>query len=525
MRVIYAFRNFIMGFAGQILQMLLGFASRTIFIYCLGETFLGINSIFTSVLSVLSFSELGLGTAIIFAMYKPAADGDTEKLRSLLLFYRNAYRAVGAVILALGLALIPALPYFVKGTSDVVDLTLVYVMYLADTVSGYWFFSYKQSVLVVHQRSYVNSLIAYLTSIGSTAAQILALLLLRKTPTLSFYIYTSVGILGTIIGNIFKKRRAEKEYPAVTEKGAKPLTREEKKPILKNVAGLTVSRLCSTFLGATDNLLLSAFVGVGIVGVYGNYVTLKQYVLRLQSTAFNSITAGIGNYCASESRERREQLFQTVQFAYFWIYGFCAICLWNLYNSFIVGVWLHDVKWLLPNSAVLLIILNYLLDGLSGAIGKFRDASGLYWQTKYRYIFSMLFNIGVSYVLMVPLGMGITGTLLGTTASILIMVGFDPLIVYKHVFEKSAAGYYARFLGYLALVLATGALVHAMSLPFSAYTVGNFLVRLAICLVVPNGLWFLMFRKKAEFLYLRKSAAGLLSGIRKRFAQKKKGGE
>ena len=523
MRIIYAFRNFIMGFAGQILYVLLGFASRTVFIYCLGETFLGVNGIFASVLSVLSFSELGLGTAILYAMYKPAADGDTEKLRSLLLFYRNAYRIVGAVILGLGLALIPALPYLVKGTSDVVNLTLVYVMYLLDSVSSYWFFSYKQSILVVHQKSYINSLIAYLTSIGSTAAQILVLLLMRRTPTLSFYVYTAVGIFGTIVGNIFQKRKAEREYPELTERGAVPLTREERKPILKNVAGLTVSRLCATFLNATDNLLLSAYIGVGIVGVYGNYLTLKRYVAKLQSSLFNSITAGVGNFCASESTEKKEQLFQTIHFIYFWFYGFCAICMWILYDSFIAGVWLHDVKWLLPRSAVFLIVLIYLLDGLSGAVVKFRDASGLYWQTKYRYVFSMVLNIVVSYVLMAPLKMGITGVLLGTVASTLIMVGFDPLILYKNVFRKSAAGYYRRFLGYLALAVATGALVQALCLPFSEYTFGNFLVRLLACLIVPNGLWFLLFRRSREFQDLYDRMRGLLSAGLARFRKHKKG--
>ena len=513
MRVIYAFRNFIMGFAGQILYMLLGFASRTVFIYCLGETYLGINSIFSSVLSVLSLSELGLGTAILYAMYKPAATNDTKKLCSLLLFYRNAYRAVGAVIFVLGILLIPALPYLVKGTSDVVNLTVVYVMFLLDTVSSYWFFSYKQSVFVAYQKSYLNSLIAYLTSIGGTVTQILVLFLLRKTPTLSFYIYTAVGIIGSVIGNILKKRRVEKEYPEITEKGAVPLTKEEKRPILKNVAGLTVSSLCSTLLNTTDNLLLSSFIGAGIVGIYGNYTALKYYVTKLQATVFDSIRVGMGNYCAVKDTDDKERLFHIIHFTYFWIYGFCAICLWILYDSFIAGVWLRDSKWLLPRSAVFLVVMNYLLSGLSGAVSIYSDTNGLYWQTRYRYLFSVLFNIGVSYVLMVPLQMGITGTLLGTTASIFIMIGFDPLIVYKNVFQKSAAGYYLRFLGYLLLVLATGVLVELLCTPFSAYTFGNFLIRLFICLVVPNGIWYLLFRKDEKFTYLRNAAFSLLRGF------------
>ncbi len=152
-------------------------------------------------------------------------------------------------------------------------------------------------------------------------------------------------------------------------------------------------------------------------------------------TLFGSIAAGIGDVCAG-GYGKKEHLFRVLQFTYFWLYGFTAICFWHLYNVFIAGVWLHDTKWLLPDAAVALIVINYLLDGLNGAVYKYRVACGLHWEVKYRHLFSAIFNVFISYALMGPCGLGVTGVLLGTTASILIMISFDPYLIYKKYSKK-----------------------------------------------------------------------------------------
>ena len=154
---------------------------------------------------------------------------------------------------------------------------------------------------------------------------------------------------------------------------------------------------------------------------------------------------------------------------------------------------------------------------MAKAVIIYRDANGLYWQTKYRYIFSSVFNAVISIILVGPVGMGVTGALVGTTASLFIMLSFDPVLVFREVFHKKAWGYYRTYLGYLALTAATGALVYVLALPFSEYTLVNFLVQLLLCLVVPNGLWFLLFRKNENFLYLRDTAFGILRGLKKKF--------
>ena len=309
--------------------MLLSFASRTVFIYVLGEEYLGVNGLFSSILSVLSFSELGIGAAITYELYKPIADKDSEKIRSLMLFYKKAYFFIGSFILLAGLVLLPFLPYLMKETTGLVNVRVIYVLFLVNNAASYWLFSYKQNLLYCMQKNYVNALVTAGTSIAATVLQIVLLLALRKDPVTAFYAYTVSGLLLGIASNYALKYQADKMYPELCETGAAPLDRETKKHIFKNVTGLTVSNLCGIALTSADNILISAFISVGTVGVYGNYLTLKKYISRLMDTLFGSIAAGIGDVCAGEDTEKKEHLFRVLQFTYFWLYGFTAICFAN----------------------------------------------------------------------------------------------------------------------------------------------------------------------------------------------------
>jgi hypothetical protein len=218
----------------------------------------------------------------------------------------------------------------------------------------------------------------------------------------------------------------------------------------------------------------------------------------------------VGNLCAVETKEKQESFFNSLQFTCFWIYGFGAICFYLLLDHFIAGVWIRKGGWLLSRLDVLLISANFLIEGMAKAVITFRDARGLYWQTRYRYIFSSVFNAALSIVLTGPLHMGVTGALLGTTASLVIMLSYDLALVYNHVFHKRSGVYYRTYFLQLMLVLGTGGLVYALCLPFSAYTLGSFFGRAAVCALVPNGLWYLIFRRDPRFDYLRETALGVL---------------
>ncbi len=515
-RIKNSITNILTGAFGQILNIVLNFALRTVFLYFLGKEYAGINGVLSGVLQVLNLANLGIDGAIVYAMYKPMAEKNTEQAKALVAFYRRAYRIIGFVIVAVGLALIPVLPYLLKNSTELVDIRIVYCLYLAETVSTYWFFAYLGTVLQSDQRKYVVTRITYFTQTASTIVKAAVLFALRNTPALCFYVFTGIGAAFTVVQNLLTRVRCRKLYPWLRENDARALTPEERGGIFRNVAGMFTNNVCRVLNDGIDTTVISAMVGVAYSGVFTNYVALRQYVVSVIRTVLDPLTASVGNLCAVESVEKKESFFNHLQFTCFWIYGFSAISLWMLSDHFIAGVWLHSTDWLLPAGSVLFYAFNLAVEGKAKAVIIYRDANGLYWQTKYRYIFSSVFNAVLSIVLVGPAGLGVTGALVGTTASLFIMLSFDPVLVFREVFHKKAWGYYRQYFGYLALTAATGALVYALALPFSEYTVTNFLLRLLLCLAVPNGLWFLLFRKNENFVYLRDTALGLLRGLKKK---------
>ena len=218
MRTTYFLKNFSSRIAIYLATTLLSFLTRTVFIYCLGEEYTGINGLFISILTVLNLAELGVGSSIVFAMYKPVAENDTEKIKALMDFYRRAYRIVGFVFLTVGLGLIPALPYLAKGSTGLVDLRIVYVLSLLKTVCSYWFYAYKSAILTPTQKGYVLTLWSVVYSAAESLIQMAALLLLRADPALSYYVYCAISLVGAVVNNLVVRQIVDREFPYLREK-------------------------------------------------------------------------------------------------------------------------------------------------------------------------------------------------------------------------------------------------------------------------------------------------------------------
>lgn len=511
-------RNASTGAFGQALSIALNFVVRTVFIRVLGEYYAGINSALSGVLTILNLANLGVDVAIGYAMYKPAAEEDVPKLRSLLEFYHRAFITIGTVILVIGMALTPVIPALAKGVTDLKNLRYLYWLFLSDTVFSYWFMSYLSSILVVEQQRYVFIVVDYYTGTAQALLRIATLWFFRASPLTAFYIYTALGVVIKLLRNYLIRRQVIRRYPWVLDKHPLPLPAEEKKGIYKNMVGMLASNVCRVLNDSIDTVIISGILGVDVNGVFSNYLIIRTYVGQLLKTLLDPLTESVGNLCAVESREKKENFFYTLHFFCAWLFGWAAICFWILFNPFIAGVWLRDEKWLLSGTAVLLFSLNFLIEGLAKAVIIYRDANGLFWETRHRYTFSALLNAGLSVLLVGPAGLGVSGALLGTTVSVCLMISYDPVLVFRRVFERSPRRFYGIYLRDLGLILATGALTTVICLPFSAFTVRDFLLRLLACMVVPNGLWVLLFRRDERFSYL----LGVVTGLAKKLLKKLK---
>lgn len=498
-----AARNAIVSVGARFTEQILAFVSRTVFIWFLSVEYLGVTSLFANILNVLNLTELGLATAINVALYKPLAVDDKEKIKSLLKLYRTAYYFIGLAVLVIGVALVPFLPYLMSGTTDVVNVTVVYLMYVAKNVLSYWLFAYKRSVLEADQQGYILHLFSYGLQCVFKIIQIVLLFLLKGTPELSFYVYCASDVLVSVACNIAVSVFVNKKYPFIKEKNVSPLPKAEKKELFKNVYGVSLYRISATLNGSADSIIISSFIGTVVLGLYSNYLMLADAIRKILSLLFSSLVPSIGNLNVTESVEKKREIFNTLHFVSFWINGFCVICLWNLLNPFLVSVWLGQ-DYRLSELVIFALCMNYLVDWLMEAPLQFRNACGLYWQSRYRAIAAVTVNIVLSIIAAKVLNWGIPGILLATIISRLaITLWVDTYLVHKHVLHTSPKPYFFKYFGALALVVATGGLIKLICLWMPENSIPFFVVRVVLCTAIPNALWWLIFRKTDEFQFLR----------------------
>lgn len=494
MRVKRFLQNMVTGAGGMLLTYILQFVSRTVFIYTLGKEYLGISGLFTNIISVLNVTELGLGAAIVFSLYQPLALDDKKKITSIIQLLRKAYFFIGLFVLIFGIILIPFLPYLMKKTTDLVNIPLIFMLYVLESVSSYWFYAYKSLIFRADQKGYITNLYTYFAKVIISICQIVILFTLK-----SFVLYTVAGISVNVFANLLIARRVDKTYPYLKEK-ADPLPTAEKREIYKNVVGTAAYKINDMIIKSTDNIIISAFISVASVGVYDNYHMISSSVFTFIRMLFGSATSGIGNFVVKEDKKKSEFLFRAMTFASYWLFGFATICLWMLLNPFIELIW--GKEYLLKKTVVAVIVAEFLIKSFQAVTIIYKDACGLFWKGKYRPVATTIINLIVSLLLVQDFG--ILGVVLGTIASRLLTTWwFEPRLIYRNVFDMSYKMYFVRYFCAVACVAVYICILEIAGSSFSAATIINLGIKGILCLLVPNLLTWMFFRRTEEFIYLK----------------------
>ena len=444
----YVVRNTAATLLTQLVKNVLGFVSRTVFIWVLGKELLGINSLFTEILTVLSFAELGIGNAFVYSLYKPLAERDKEKLASLMRLFGKAYKGIGVLIGMLGLCLLPFLKLLV-GDVTIEDSLLytIFLLYVFNTAVSY-FFVYKTSLIVADQKNYVVLVAQECFHVVQVAVQVAVLLI-----TGHYVLFMIITVVCTVGTNAFLAHKADKMYPFLVERGVKPLTAEERGEIVKNVKSLVVYKLGSTVLGGTDSIFISAIINVVTVGFYSNYKLLVDLFTSLGSQVVSSVTASVGNVNASESKERKEAVFDGLLCASAWFFGLSSVVLLLLSSDFI-RLWV-GADYVLDFASVAAIIGAFYVNNMHHACFVYRNTAGLFVYGKYIPIIASALNIVLDIVL--GLWIGLPGIFLATIISRMLTYEIvDPLIIYKRVFGKNVLAYYSNYLKFTAIVAVAG---------------------------------------------------------------------
>ena len=455
----------------QGINTLMSFLVRFVFIKCLPIDYLGLNGLFTNILMILSLAELGIGTAIVYSMYKPIAMNNKKKISILMRLYAKIYNVIGIVILIIGVCLIPFLDIFIKDQPSINGLIYIYVMFLLDTVLSY-FFSYKRSLITADQKEYILSITRSIFILIKTILQI-AMLLLTK----NYFLYLCIQIVTTLCENLMISYIVDKKYSYLKEYNGK-LTREETKEIIDNVKALFIYKFATVFLGGIDNLVISMKLGIIWVAKYSNYTLIINAIFNIINMFISSITASIGNFIVLKSEQEQELLLERISFIVFMIFGFCSTCLYCLLNPFI-KIYCGD-DYLLNQNVISLIIINFYIQGMMTPIWTFRTTKGLFVQGKWRPIISAAINFVLSFVLADYLG--IAGIILATIiARVVTNLWFDPYIIYKKGWNKLPTSYYKKFLLYsFILFIEILTVSTVISLFDISYLLTGFVIRICI---------------------------------------------
>lgn len=507
-RTEYSLINIFTGMVGYGLNTLVGFVCRIIFVRTLTADYLGVSGLFTNILSMLSLAELGISSAITYALYKPLAQQDTKKTASIMQFYRKAYAIIGCVVALVGLAVLPFLNVIIQDPPQIREsIYLLYLLYLLSTVVSY-FFSYRQALLTASQRQYIVTGYSYVITIGQSILQVVYLLLTHE------YIgYLLIQVAGGIIYNIWISRKAAKDYPYIKDRDIEPLTKEERRSLFRNIRALTISKISGVLVNSTDNIAITFFSGIQSVGFASNYTLFAGTLNTLVTLLFNSLTGSVGNLNATADKESRFHFFKTLSLANFWIYGWAGIGM-TFVSSDLVA-WFYGDGYVLPLEIPLLLALNFYTVGVIHACYTFKSTLGLFRYGQFILLFTGFLNLLLDIVL--GLNFGTTGIYLATLiARMCTNLWYEPYAVYRYGFQKPFRLYVKDCCIHTLVLLAAGlvcwfgcSLCH-FSAPINA------LVKAVICTVGANGIFYLCFQNTTEGRHLltrgRNLAAKLIPG-------------
>ncbi len=508
-RVVKASRNVTIGFISKILIMLFAFISRTIFIRILGVEYNGVNGLYSNILTILSLSELGLGNVLNYTLYSALRQGDTEKVKSLVYFFRKTYYVIAFTICAIGLLLVPFLQYIINSNLPHNDLIVYYILYLIDSVVSY-FVVYKTTVIHADQNHYISSICETATIIAKNVTQICCLLIFRN-----FLVFLIIQVLFTIIKNVILNHVANRKYPYLKtlNDGVSKLNENDRCTIVNNIKSTFLYKVSAVILNNTDNILISIIVGTVYVGFYSNYFLIIHYITTFIGIFINGIIASLGNYNDEKDTDSSYKMFSIISllFCFIGVVSFC--CIVNCIQPFI-KIWIGEQN-VMPFSWVVVIAINMLLTIVMNPIWMFRETMGLFKQVRFVLVVTAILNI----VFSIALGYyyGVPGILAATfIAKLVSQYWYEPKILFKKMDKPVRLFYINQLRQIAAIIFAT--LTSVIACSFIGTNVLCVVLRAFISgIIAIFSVW--IFNMKSEAMktlfvrYIRPTAAWLRSKI------------
>ncbi|MGU8908539.1 lipopolysaccharide biosynthesis protein [Clostridium perfringens] len=483
------------------------FIVRRVFLNNLGNELLGLSSLYMNIIGYLSIVEMGVGTAIIFSLYKPFVNKNFKEIKGYLEFYKNFYKTVGIFVLIVGILLIPFLGVFINSNINMFEARLYFILFILNTTISY-FFSYKLCILTVAQEGYKISIGTAISKFFISVLQIIFLNIYN-----SFYIYLIIQIIINLIYYTFMNKYIDRNFKYIfQEKGEIKL--EEKNNLIKNVKALFLHKIGSVLVFGTDNIVISSFINLNTVAKFNSYNMIINSLQGLLGTTMSAITPSIGNLLVEDNINLSYNIFKKIFFVNFWIASLVVIALFNTITQF-VRLWLGDTQ-VIDNVTLSILLINVYFQFMRTPIDQFKEAAGLYHTDRFAPIFEGIINLIFSIFLARTIGL--SGVLIGTFISnIAVIFWIKPMIVYKNVFKKTVIKYFCMYFFYLSIGLIPLVITNFITKNLkSINNIYALLINCIINIVIVNFIYILIFKNLDEFKYF----ANIIRGIFFKFKSK-----
>lgn len=493
----------------QILKLGIMFVQRTVLVKLMPVEYLGIEGLFSNILQLLNLFELGIGSALTYAMYRPMAEGDEYKLSQLMLLYKKVYTVIGALILVVGLSMVPFLGGVFREAPDVANLPLIFSMYVFNTAVSY-FFVYQTSILVVSQEQFIVYVNSFVFTIAQNIIQIVVLFL-----TCDYVCYFSVAIACTILTNVSASFLARRRYPYIVERPSKRLPKSEVRAIADNVAATALNKIGWTVQNGLDSIVISRFVGIVAVGMYSNYLLVTTAALGMLQKFYTALTPSVGNLGASADAEHASKVFAKTLLATGFLASVTTVCLYACLQPLIVA-WLGR-DFLLPTHTLALVCVMTFMAIMRRCAYTFDEAYGLFVHCKHKPVGESLTNVVISVLLAQTFG--IDGVLLGTIVSQLAFsFWIEPLVLFRYALGAGLKSYFLTYLRVALVTLASSAVCAYIGTSFVWGEVSFFSVAVAalISLILSAGLYHVAFRNFPGYEELIWGAQNAINRLQKK---------
>lgn len=501
-----SFKNMITAVSSNVLTIIVGLVAQAVFIKILGSEYLGLNGLFSNVISMLGIVELGMGSAIIYNMYKPIAENDHEKIKSLMQFYKKSYRIITLIISIIGIMIIPFIKYIVDIESITVDINvyLVYILFLLETICSY-ILSYKRSMLYADQKEYITNIIHTGYTILVNTMQLTFLYF-----THDYYLYLIIKVMMRLVENIVISSYVNRRYSYLLDNNVTKLDSKTEKDIFQKIRALFFHKIGTFIVSGTDNIIISKYLGLVTVGLYSNYYMIINAVQTVINHIIQATRASVGNLLVTESKTKQFDIFNKIRFVNFWISCFSSICIFVIMDSFIT-IWI-GYKFVLPTKVLLVLVINFFIVSSRSTYGAFKEAAGIFYEDRFVPVIESLLNIVLSIIFVKKFGL--MGVFMGTIGSGLVLWCYSyPKYVYNKLFGRKISDYMKETIYYFIIFILIAGFTYSLAILISFDNVYlQFISNVLIALIVPNVIMLLLFSKDENFKYF----INMLKGLKKR---------